>query len=55
MARPNFRKKNGRDTWHFCTNCSNWLTSDYDIKSSKPNSDELCNECLSKEKRKVCQ
>lgn len=53
MARPNYRRKNGSDTWHFCTNCSGWPTSDYDSKTTRP-SGEFCNECLAKEKNGNC-
>ena len=24
-----WRKRQGTDTWHLCSNCSNWPTSDY--------------------------
>lgn len=54
MARPNYRKTKGKDTWHFCTNCSNWPTSNYDSTSTKPSSGEFCNECLAKEKSNNC-
>jgi hypothetical protein len=40
------RKRKGKDTWHFCTNCSNWPTSDYDERDGKPTYGEFCNECL---------
>jgi len=50
-----YRKKKGKDTWHFCTNCSNWPTSDYDEKTTKPTSGELCNECIAKEKSGTCR
>jgi len=54
MARPNYRKRNESDTWHFCTNCSNWPTSGYTTATSKPSSGEFCNECLDKEKNGNC-
>ncbi len=31
-----YRKLKGKDTWHFCKNCSNWPTSNYDSSFSKP-------------------
>ncbi len=49
-----YRKRTGSDTWHFCSNCSNWPTSDYDSKTSKPSSGELCNECQGKKKNNNC-
>jgi len=50
-----YRKKNGSDTWHWCTNCSRWPTSDYETSYSKPTSGELCNECKSKERDGTCR
>ena len=55
MARPKYRRKKGRDTWHFCTNCSNWPKLSYDSNNSKPKNGEFCNECKAKEKAKKCQ
>ena len=49
----NFRRRKGTDTWHFCTNCSNWPTHDYDV-SNRPTTGEYCNECLAKEKAGNC-
>ena len=43
-----YRRKKGKDTWHFCSNCSNWPTSDYDSKTEKPTRGGFCNECLRK-------
>ena len=49
-----YRRKKGKDSWHYCKNCSNWPTSNYDVKYSKPASGELCNECRSKDANKNC-
>lgn len=46
------RKANGRDTWHFCSNCSNWPTSNYTTGTGT--SGEKCNECLAKIKAGTC-
>jgi len=50
-----YRRKKGKDTWHFCSNCSNWPKADYDERYDKPTSGELCNECLAKKKDNNCQ
>lgn len=52
-----YRKRKGKDTWHWCHNCSNWPTSDYDSKNSseRPSTGELCNECKAKEANKDCR
>lgn len=50
-----YRKKQRSDTWHFCSNCSKWPTSNYEERSSKPASGELCNECHAKQRDRVCR
>ena len=54
---PIYRKKKGSDTWHWCKNCSNYPTSDYEERffSGRPTSGELDNECLAKEKKGECR
>ena len=49
-----YRKRIGSDTWHFCSNCSNWPTSGYTISSTKPTYGELCNECKGKRAARNC-
>jgi hypothetical protein len=49
-----YRRRKGNDTWHFCRNCSNWPTSLFDDRSSKPTTGEFCNECLSKRNAGNC-
>lgn len=49
-----YRRRNGSDTWHFCTNCSNWPTSDYQEQHTKPTSGEFDNECLAKRTTGSC-
>lgn len=50
-----WRKRKGTDTWHFCSNCSNWPTSNYDVSHTKPTSGELDNECRSKQANNACR
>jgi hypothetical protein len=50
-----YRKANGTDTWHFCTNCSKWPTKDFEEKKEKPTSGEQCNECRSKQAAGNCK
>ncbi len=50
-----YRRRNNSDTWHFCRNCSNWPTSDYKVRQSKPTTGELDNECRSKEANGNCR
>lgn len=51
-----YRKRSGSsyDTWHYCTNCPNWPTSDYVERDSKPTSGELCNICRAKDNKGEC-
>jgi len=50
-----YRRKKESDTWHFCTNCSNWPTSGYVEQYTKPTTGELCNECQGKKKADNCK
>jgi len=53
-----YRKKDDKDRWHFCTNCTNWPQDDYDQKElpagQRPSDGELCDQCLGKEKNGTC-
>lgn len=50
-----YRKKHSSDTWHWCSNCSDWPTSDYATHTgSKPTSGELCDQCETKQKAGNC-
>jgi hypothetical protein len=51
-----WRKRKGiqYDTWHWCRNCSNWPTSGYDERSTKPTTGEECDECIAKTARGDC-
>jgi len=49
-----WRKRNGADAWHNCSNCSNYPTSNYTTSASNPTSGEKCNECLAKVKAGTC-
>lgn len=50
-----YRRKNDSDTWHWCSNCTNWPTSNYKEVYAKPTSGELCNQCRAKEKERDCR
>lgn len=51
-----YAKRPGNDTWHFCSNCSNYPTGPGVIKqTTKPSSGEFCNECKSKRAADNCR
>lgn len=50
-----YRRKKNSDTWHYCSNCSNWPTSDYVEQQSKPTPGEFCNECRGKQNTNNCK
>lgn len=53
---PTYRRRKDKDTWHWCSNCSNYPTgSDVDVSYTKPTSGELCNECKGKEANNNCR
>jgi len=53
-----YRKREGSDTWHWCTNCKNWPTDweNYDevTVDGRPENGELDNECRAKEEADNC-
>jgi len=50
-----YRKRHDSDTWHFCRNCSNWPTTNYATRRTRPSSGELCNQCKDKEDKGNCR
>lgn len=52
--REEYRKRKGRDTWHFWVTCR-WWPKRHDCVVQKgprrPRSGELCDECMAKERR----
>ena len=50
-----YRRRKISDTWHWCRNCSNWPTSKYEERYTKPTSGELCNQCIAKERAGNCK
>ena len=51
-----YRRKNGRDIWHWCRNCPHWPISHYEeiTTRGRPSSGELHNGCLAKERTGTC-
>jgi hypothetical protein len=51
-----YRRRRGNDTWHFCSNCTNWPTAAvvYEEQQQKPTTGEFCNECKSKRDNQNC-
>ncbi len=49
-----YRRKWGKETWYFCSNCSEWPTDNYDEQEPPPLSGALCNECKVKRREKNC-
>lgn len=49
-----WRRREGKDVWHFCGNCSKWPSKDFILAETKPTYGEGCNECRAKEKREDC-
>lgn len=51
-----YRRRKTSDTWHWCTNCSNWPAKAESVESAtKPSSGELCDECKAKQKAGTCR
>lgn len=47
------RRRKKSDTWHFCSNCSRWPTSDYVTGTGKGG--EKCDECIAKQREGTCR
>lgn len=51
-------KSKNNDTWHWCRNCTDWPTSNYDEEVhpgiERPKTGELCSQCEMKEKAGEC-
>jgi hypothetical protein len=52
--RAGYRIKTAGDTWHFCSNCSQWPTADFVSSKELPGHDQICNECLVKQEHGEC-
>ena len=54
-----YRKRKGSDTWHWCKNCPDYPTENYDEVTvppdKRPSYDELDNTCLSMERKRTCR
>ncbi|MCA1629728.1 MAG: DUF433 domain-containing protein [Acidobacteria bacterium] len=48
-----YRRRRGRDTWHWCLNCSTFPATDYEERRTSPLG-EMCNECSAKERNGNC-
>lgn len=54
MARPDYRKRKGEHfVWHFCENCPDWPTSDYESRIVP--GDFLCPGCGKLERDERCR
>jgi hypothetical protein len=51
-----YRKRHDENVWHWCGNCTDFPSSGYTNRLTKPPKDEgeLCNACLAKEKKNYC-
>jgi hypothetical protein len=52
-----YRRRKTSDTWHWCTNCSQWPTSNYEsvnLPAGKRPSGDLDNECRKEERDGTC-
>lgn len=50
------KRKDDRDAWHFCSNCSQWPTLNVDFEEvvEKPSTGEFCRECESRKANNNC-
>jgi len=51
-----YRRKRGTNTWHWCQNCPDWPTEDYDhwLGTGRPQDGPLDQVCAQNEKSNSC-
>ena len=54
MASQEYRRRKGAAgrSWHFCTNCRQWPTDDFETSAAKVR--PVCDECRILERRQMC-
>ncbi len=50
-----YRRQVGSETWHWCINCRQWPTSDYEFRSDMPTDGDFHEECRNREKEGRCR
>jgi hypothetical protein len=48
------KSRNNGETWHLCSNCSSWPTTDFIDQIEVPSTGEMCNECQAKRRAGNC-
>jgi hypothetical protein len=51
---PTYVQAQGRDTWHWCQNCSNYPSRPARSRTTRPRGD-LCNQCKAKQAAGNCR
>jgi hypothetical protein len=51
---PTYVQAQGRDTWHWCQNCSNYPSRPAKSRTTRPRGD-LCNQCKAKQAAGNCK
>jgi hypothetical protein len=46
-----YRKATNADTWHYCSDCSQWPMDDYVLTPDAPNVFTICSECILKKQQ----
>lgn len=50
-----YRRQRSSDTWHWCRNCTQWPTTDYERRDTHPTTGDKCRECRRMEVRRTCR
>jgi RNase P subunit RPR2 len=50
-----YRRKKNSIKWHYCKNCPNWPTEDYEVRITRPNKNDIDVLCLKKESEFLCK
>jgi hypothetical protein len=50
-----YRRAASCQTWHCCSNCSHWPAAGFDLRTTPPAGDELCNQCKTLLEQQGCR
>jgi hypothetical protein len=50
-----YRRTKNADTWHYCPDCADWPTENYEEHDGAPMFGEICNECWVKQRQRAAK
>ncbi len=50
-----YRRKEEGDKWHWCENCQNWPTENFEEQYNRPDNGQLCQKCTENSNKGTCE